>query len=240
MESLPAISSVVVEMLPSGLLSPVAIPTSVTSGRFNVDERALMPHHAISLDARGTILGPNGLVPNHEANVTWRLGQIASYFAAGELYDMFIFAPLTGMLTRSHSILYALTTIVFAYYFHSALVADTATHLPRGPRASVATPGHPTTTVYREKAKPADLEANPHSEEPTSKDNAGIVGKIAGSLGTLKSPLRKGSEPTNDSAVFGIADKHGIEVKESKGDAAKVEGGKSVFPTHGIVPGWDR
>ena len=84
MESIPAISSVVVEMLPA-TLSAVAIPTSVVAGRFSLGERSLMPHQAISLEARGTRIGPNGLVSNHDANVTWRLGLIASYFAAGEL-----------------------------------------------------------------------------------------------------------------------------------------------------------
>jgi hypothetical protein len=67
-------------------LSPVPVPTSVIApGRFSIGERSLIPHHAVSLEARGTRLLPKGLVSNHDANTAWTLGLIASYVALAEL-----------------------------------------------------------------------------------------------------------------------------------------------------------
>jgi hypothetical protein len=80
------VSSIVAEMLPkTSSLASVAIPASVVTGSFGMVDRSPMPHHAVSLDARGTRLGPNGLVSNRDAIVSWKLGLIASYFAAGAL-----------------------------------------------------------------------------------------------------------------------------------------------------------
>ena len=145
------------------------------------------------------------------------------------------------MLTGRYSLLFALTTIVFAYYYHSALVADTATHLPS--RNSLATAARPATAMHKEKASPVDVEANHPKEAGATafdKESSGLVGKIASSLGTLKSPLRKDNLPHNDSAVFGVAGKHGIEVSPKEAELEKAEGSKPIFPTHGVVEGWDR
>jgi hypothetical protein len=77
----------VAELLPttSSALSSVATSTSVVAGSLGVVDRSLMPDHAVSLEARGTRLGPNGLVSHRDATISWKLGLVASYFAAGEL-----------------------------------------------------------------------------------------------------------------------------------------------------------
>jgi hypothetical protein len=93
----------------------------------------------------------------------------------------------------------------------------------------------PASAVHKETAG-TDLEANVHSETAT-KENS-LVGKIASTLGTVVSPLRR-QEHGNDSGIFGIIESTGIEVKQGEGEVAKVEG-TTVFPRHGVVDGWAR
>jgi hypothetical protein len=141
------------------------------------------------------------------------------------------------------SLLYALTTIIFAYYYHSALVADTATSAPSRASSSFATSVTPPLALHTEKVSLVDLEAN-HSQtvdlsEEGNKcsvgegEKKGLIGKIVASLGTKGSPLRKhneGQSQANDSGVFGLEGKNGIEVTKSNGKAAEVEGGTEVAP----------
>jgi hypothetical protein len=121
------------------------------------------------------------------------------------------------MTNHGISVLFALTTIVFAYYYHSALVVDTAASTVT--RSSFTSATTPAVTTHKEKANSADLEANladMEIEAPAEKSSGGLVPKIAGSLGSLTSPLRKQSQ-SNDSGVFGVAGKHGVDVKRGGG-----------------------
>lgn len=87
MGNLPSISSAVASLVPNPSLTLVNIPSQVTGPNpfEQVGERSLMPHAAFSLDTRGTRLGDNGLVSNHDANISWKLNLIASYFGLGNL-----------------------------------------------------------------------------------------------------------------------------------------------------------
>ena len=97
---------------------------------------------------------------------------------------------------------------------------------------------------------PIDLEAN-HSQtvdllEEGSKssvgggENKGLIGKIVASLGTKGSPLQKhneGQSQADDSGVFGLEGKNGIEVAKSNGKAAEVKVGTEVIPIDAKVDG---
>jgi hypothetical protein len=97
--------------------------------------------------------------------------------------------------------------------------------------------------VHKEQVNSPDLEANiPNEKTETAPDKAsgGFVAKIASSLGTVASPLRKTSQ-SNDSGVFGVADKHGVEARKGGDETAKMEEErKKVYRTDGIKDGWSR
>ena len=88
MSAMPHVTSIVARILNGPTLPAVAVPTSVITDPFPIDPvvRSLMPHEAITLSSRGTRIGDDGLVSNHDATAAWKLGLIAIYFGAAELY----------------------------------------------------------------------------------------------------------------------------------------------------------
>lgn len=97
----------------------------------------------------------------------------------------------------------------------------------------------PPLAIHTERVIPADLEAqNVGSPERIEKsvgkdERKGLVGKIVATLGAKNRSLEKHSGTTsqaNDSGVFGLEGKSGIEVVKSNGTAAERSGAAEVVP----------
>ena len=130
--------------------------------------------------------------------------------------------------------LFACTTVVFAYYYHSAIVADTATHtVPLLTQSALG--------IHKKVGSGTDLEANTSvAAEETSttpiKHRDRLVKRIAGNIGTFGGPLRRGSNGQCDHAVD--IKQEVSERNEDKGEEERAE--KPVFPTYGKSEDWAR